>query len=93
MHYKAVHQPVDSRFIVPLEQDHTAIASYQLQGEVLAIDHTEVPEALRGKGYGAKMMEAVLKAIDQEGYKVKPVCPYVKHYMDKHKEWDHLFAS
>ena len=93
MNYKAVHQPMDNRFIVPLEDEHKAVVSYELQGEALKLVHSEVPEALRGKGYGSVMMEAVLKAIEQEGYKVIPVCSYIKSYMSKHNEWQHLLAE
>ncbi|AOE50696.1 GNAT family N-acetyltransferase [Kangiella sediminilitoris] len=92
MKYKAVHQPMDKRFIVPLEDDHKAVVSYEMQGDILKLVHSEVPEELRGKGYGSVMMEAVLKAIEQEGYKIVPVCSYVKHYISKHDEWQHLAA-
>lgn len=92
MKYKAVHQPADNRFIVPLENEHKAIVNYELQGETLRLVYSEVPEALRGKGYGSVMMEAVLKAIEQEGYKITPVCSYIKSFLSKHTKWQHLLA-
>ncbi|WP_223670964.1 GNAT family N-acetyltransferase [Kangiella shandongensis] len=92
MKYRAVHQPVDNRFIVPLEDEYNAVVNYEQQGEALKLVYSEVPEALRGKGYGSVMMEAVLKAIEQEGYKVIPVCSYIKHYLSTHDEWQHLLA-
>ena len=93
MHYKAIHQPVDSRFIVPLEDEHKALVNYELDGDSLRLVYSEVPEALRGKGYGSIMMEAVLKAVEQEGYKVVPICGYIKSYFSKHQEWQHLLAQ
>lgn len=93
MSYQAIHHPMENRFTVVLEDGHEAYVTYSQNGDVLKLEHSEVPEALRGKGYGSVMMTAVLHAIEQEGFKVIPVCPYIKHYMGTHKEWTHLSAD
>lgn len=93
MTYQAIHHPMEKMFTVVLDQGHEAKVTYSQQGMVLHLDYSEVPEALRGKGYGGAMMEAVLHAIEQEGFKVVPECSYIKHYMDTHKDWAHLRAS
>ncbi len=89
---KVTHDVENGIFWVDLEQGFNAKLVYQLQGGEMFITSTVVPEALRGKGYGKVMMEAVLPEIELLGYKVVPVCPYVVHYIDKNNQWTHLLA-
>lgn len=87
---KVQHDTQNHQYLVHLEGDFFAIVKYQQQGDVLFITSTRVPDELQGKGYGKIMMESVLPQIEASGYKVKPVCSYVVHYINRHEEWLHL---
>lgn len=93
MTYQAIHHPMEKKFTVVLDGGYEAIVTYSQHGTTLHLEHSEVPEALRGRGYGSAMVEAVLRAIEQERFKVVPVCSYIKHYMDTHRDWAHLRAD
>ncbi|PSU35781.1 GNAT family N-acetyltransferase [Photobacterium lutimaris] len=89
-----IHAKESQTYYVDLIDGYQAKVSYQISGNVLTLDHSSVPDALRGKGYASVMMEAVLRKIEQEGYTVIPQCSYVVHYMNKHsKKWQHLLAN
>lgn len=90
--HKVTHEVENNTFWVDLEQGYKAKVVYQLENNVMHITSTVVPEALRGKGYGKVMMEAVLPEIEALGYQIKPVCPYVIHHMGKNQAWSHLLA-
>ncbi|ELP5729367.1 N-acetyltransferase [Vibrio vulnificus] len=75
---------------VHLHGEHYATVRYRLEENTMAITSTHIPEQLRGAGYGKVMMEALLAEIEARGYKVIPVCSYVKHYLDRHPQWQHL---
>ncbi|MCS0026483.1 GNAT family N-acetyltransferase [Vibrio alginolyticus] len=90
--HKVTYEVENNTFWVDLEQGYKAKVVYQLENNVMHITSTVVPEALRGKGYGKVMMEAVLLEIEALGYQIKPVCPYVIHYMEKNQAWSHLLA-
>ncbi|MGR5064070.1 GNAT family N-acetyltransferase [Photobacterium sp. DNB22_13_2] len=93
-HYKVDHDKESKTYFVKLVDGYQAKVSYQISGNVLTLDHSSVPDALRGQGYASVMMEAVLKTIEQDGYTVIPQCSYVVHYMNKYNEkWQHLLAS
>lgn len=47
--------------------------------------HTEVPEVLRGNGWGEKLVGESLEIIRSKGYKVVPICPFVISYIKRHK--------
>jgi predicted GNAT family acetyltransferase len=60
----------------------TAIANYQLAGDVMTITHTEVPPRARKRGIASRLMEGMLV----------PLCPFVGAYFGKHPEDKDLLA-
>lgn len=74
-----------------LEVDgHIAFVRYTRQPGVVTLVHTEVPEALGGRGLGGRLARLVLEAVRAEGAKVVPVCPFIAAWMKKHPEFDDL---
>ena len=43
--------------------------------------HTEVPEALEGKGIGNKLVRESLDIVGNEGFLVVPLCPFVRYFI------------
>jgi predicted GNAT family acetyltransferase len=80
-----------SRFELDLE-DHVAFSEYRRADGVLTVMHTEVPAALNGKGIGSRLVRGLLDLARAEGAKVRPRCPFVKGYIDKHPEYSDLLA-
>lgn len=58
-------------------------------GEIY-LTHTEVPEALEGKGIGSRLVEAVLKDIEQKGLRLVPLCSFIASYIQKHPDWQRI---
>jgi predicted GNAT family acetyltransferase len=76
-----------------LEVDgHLAIAEYRLRPGRITFTHTEVPEAIGGRGVGTRLVKAALADARAQGLKVVPVCPFVKRYIDAHPEEQDLLA-
>jgi len=74
-----------------LEVDgHLAIAEYRLRPGRISFTHTEVPDALEGRGIGSKLVRAALDDARARGLKVVPLCPFVKRYIDKHPDYRDL---
>ena len=86
------HDPRSGRFEIQTE-DGTALLTYLRHGDVIEMVHTEVPESLEGHGYGAALAEAALGYVRQEGKKVRPSCPFVAAYIDKHPAYADLVAD
>ena len=77
-----------------IEMDsHEAEMTYSRAGEsTIIIDHTGVPDAFRGQGIAAKLVERGIADAREEGRKIVPLCPYVKAQFDRHPEWADLRA-
>jgi uncharacterized protein len=48
--------------------------------------HTEVPQAMRGRGVGERLVVAALDDVRQRGEVVQPDCPFVRRYIEEHPE-------
>jgi predicted GNAT family acetyltransferase len=74
-----------------LERDGlVAYLEYNLAGKVLQLIHTEVPEALRGKGMASALAESALEWAREHEVKVDVICPTVAAYLKKHPEYSDL---
>ena len=61
-----------------------AVLQYERGPDSLVLVHTEVPPKLRGRHLGDVLVRAGLDAAREEGRRVVPVCPFVRHYLAKH---------
>ena len=83
------HDTQHQRFETEVE-GHAAHLEYRLRGDVLTITHTEVPEAIGGRGIAGKLVQAAVEYVRDAGLKVAPVCSYSSEWMDRHPEYASL---
>jgi len=76
----------NNRFEFQIE-NLTAFVNYEFIMGKLAIQHTEVPQELKGKGIGSKMVSHILNMAKENGIKIYPFCPFTSGYIKKHPEW------
>ena len=62
---------------------HLSVADYHLSGTTLSITHVGVPEALRGQGIAAKVMEGVVADAKERRLTIMPVCSYAAAYLKR----------
>ncbi|TNB47857.1 N-acetyltransferase [Martelella lutilitoris] len=67
---------------------HEAEMTYsRASANLVIIDHTGVPDALRGKGVGQALAEHAVEAAREGGWKIIPLCPFFKALSIRHGEW------
>lgn len=54
---------------------------------LVIIDHTEVPDALRGKGVGRTLALHAVEDARKGGWKIVPLCPFFRAQAMRHPEW------
>jgi uncharacterized protein len=67
-----------------------AVAYYRMTPGVITFVHTEVPQALSGRGIATKLIRGALEMVRGQGLKVVPRCPFVSAFMGKHPEYNDL---
>jgi len=73
-------------------EGHRAFIDYKLKGDKIYLIHTEVPEALGGKGIAAIIVTKTLEYIEANHLKLLPLCVYVQAFLKRHPEWERLVA-
>ncbi|MFH5926952.1 GNAT family N-acetyltransferase [Roseomonas xinghualingensis] len=59
--------------------------------DVLVIaDHTLVPDTLRGRGVASMLAEALIADGRSKGYRIMPLCPFVRAQALRHPEWSDI---
>jgi len=89
MDFEIVDNPEKNRYEASVEGAMARIEYIKSQDKIY-LTHTEVPQALEGKGVGSKLVAKVLEDIDQQGLTLIPLCPFVALYVKRHPEWKRL---
>lgn len=87
-----VKNEAKKRFEIEIDS-HIAFINYGEFGSQIALVHTEVPEALGGKGVAAALVEKTLTFLEDKGKTILPFCPYVFAYIKKHPDWKRIVSS
>lgn len=70
------------------ENGAEAIMTYsRASAQLIIVDHTEVPEAMRGTGAGSRLAAHAVNEARKGGWKIIPLCPFLKSQIDRHPEW------
>jgi uncharacterized protein len=77
--------PAQHRFELS-EDGATTFANYRGDKSALAITHVETPEAARGKGTAARLMQAIVAHARADGIKLVARCPYAVAWFERHKQ-------
>jgi uncharacterized protein len=78
-------QQTDGRFYITTEHGEAELL-YRLEGDIMAIYHTYTPEGERGKGIAEALAQAAFAFAVEKNFMVRPDCPYIVHYLEKHPE-------
>jgi predicted GNAT family acetyltransferase len=74
-----------SRFETTVD-GHRAELVYRRVGDRLVLVHTAVPDQLEGQGIGGQLVRAAVEAAERDGLSVVPLCPFAKHWLEKHPD-------
>lgn len=80
------HDRQRNRFHVPLADGEAELVHAPIDGDVLDLQHTEVPPSGRGHGVGDALVRAALGYAGERGLRVVATCPYVQTWLRRHPE-------
>lgn len=91
MEYKIINNTNNSRIEAKLDSEIIGLIDYELSDDkIMIVPHTEVNTKYEGQGIAGAMTKELLEFAEASGYKVLPICPYTKTYIDRHPEYHKL---
>jgi hypothetical protein len=87
------HRTDEGRFVVAMEGHEAELTYMKIDDDTLDYTHTYVPNEFRGRGVGARLVKRALDYAKENGYKVKPTCPFVSSFVERKPEYGELLVS
>lgn len=86
----SIHHDTEVRRFATIVDGTKAYLDYQLDGDVLTITHTWVPEEIGGRGIAGELVRAAVEHARARGLKVDPQCSYADAWLRRHPEFASL---
>ncbi|SMO64199.1 GNAT family N-acetyltransferase [Paracoccus laeviglucosivorans] len=59
----------------------------------ISADHTGVPESMAGQGVAQALLQFMLDDARAQGFRIIPICGFVRGQYARHPEWADLFTT
>lgn len=89
-----IKKGLKSFYVGDTEKNPLAEMTFVILNEnLIEADHTFISDELSGQGIGKLLLKELVNWARIENKKIKPVCPFVKAQMEKHKEYHDLIFN
>ena len=75
------------RYHVTVDGHEAELTYSRLGADRIIIDHTGVPDALRGRHVGVELVRRAVEDARAEGRRIVPLCPFAKAQIARRPEW------
>ncbi len=82
----------EQRFEARTPDGVAGFTDYRVDGGTVVLTHSEVDDAYEGQGVGSTMVRGLLDQLRERGAEVRPECPFVRSWIDKHPDYADLVA-
>lgn len=91
MNYEIHHSPDQNRFETEVD-GHDCVLEYTLNDKLISMNRVYVPPPVEGRGIAGAITRHALDCSREQGWKVKPRCPYVAAWIKRHSDYQDLVA-
>ncbi|ATN35311.1 GNAT family N-acetyltransferase [Rhizobium sp. ACO-34A] len=92
-----VHEEEKSggRYIARVDSvEEPALMTYsRASPKLIIVDHTEVPDSMRGQGVGQALAKHVVEEARLGGWQIIPLCPFFRAQSLRHPEWSDVVKA
>jgi predicted GNAT family acetyltransferase len=82
--------PDRERYELSVNDEVVGFTIYRVQPGLIAFVHTEVDERVQGRGLGDRLIRFALEDARTRDLAVLPFCPFVKAFIERHREFEEL---
>jgi uncharacterized protein len=92
MELSVTDHPEAARYELTVDGGRAGFVTYRQSPGVIAFLHAEVDPTRERRGLGSAMVRGALDDARARGMAVRPVCPFVQSFIEKHTEYRDLLA-
>ncbi|MBZ7927738.1 N-acetyltransferase [Ensifer adhaerens] len=92
MEFKHEYNSSGGRYTTAADGVVAYISYSRTSPRLIIIDHTEVPDVLRGKGIGQALAMHAVEEARSGGWKIIPLCPFFQSQLATHPDWRDVIA-
>jgi predicted GNAT family acetyltransferase len=85
--------PDRDRYELSIDGEVVGFTAYRARPGLIAFVHTEVDERLQGRGLADRLIQFALEDARTRGLAVLPFCPFVKAFIERHREFEALVPA
>jgi len=75
------------RYFVVIDGDEAEMTYTKLGPALISIDHTFVPDSMRGKGVAQALALNAVEDARKTGWKIIPRCSFMQAQVKRHADW------
>jgi uncharacterized protein len=87
---EVANAPDHERYELSVDGEVVGFTVYSERPGLIAFVHTEVDERLQGHGLADRLIRFALEDARTRGLAVLPFCPFVKAFIERHREFQTL---
>lgn len=80
----------EQRYEIRVGAELAGFAQYRPRAEQIAFTHTEIDGRFEGQGLGSRLISFALDDVRGRGLGVLPFCPFVRSFIERHREYADL---
>lgn len=83
----------NGRYFVRIDGDEAEMTYTKLGPALISIDHTFVPDSMRGKGVAQALALHAVEDARKVGWKIIPRCSFMQVQVKRHTEWSDVISE
>jgi uncharacterized protein len=84
--------PEAARYEITVDGERAGFVTYRQSPGVITFLHAEVHPSRERRGLGSQLVRGALDDARARGLAVRPLCPFVRWFVETHTEYDDLVA-
>ena len=93
MSVTVVDDSMESRYEARIDGELVGLSQYELTADTITFLHTVVRQEYEGQGVGGAIARFALDDARARGLRVRPLCPYIRGWLDRHPEYGDLISA
>jgi uncharacterized protein len=90
---RVADNPAENRYEAWLDDRLVGVSEYDMAGERIVFVHTEVDEAVEGKGIGSRLAQGALDDVRRRGLTLVAECPFISAWLKRHRDYQDLLGG